>query len=88
VIIYVLAFVMGVRLRFTPLSVAGVVLFVILGSATFSTFSLVIASIVKTRERFMGIGQILTMPLFFASNAIYPLSLMPPGSTPGPSSTR
>jgi len=32
---------------------------------------------VKTRERFMGIGQLLTMPLFFASNAIYPLDLMP-----------
>ncbi len=25
----------------------------------------------------MGIGQVLTMPLFFASNAIYPLSMMP-----------
>ena len=25
----------------------------------------------------MGIGQVLTMPLFFAGNAIYPLSLMP-----------
>jgi ABC-2 type transport system permease protein len=25
----------------------------------------------------MGIGQVLTMPLFFASNAIYPLVLMP-----------
>jgi len=25
----------------------------------------------------MGIGQGLTMPIFFASNAIYPLSLMP-----------
>lgn len=25
----------------------------------------------------MGIGQVLTMPLFFASNAIYPLDLMP-----------
>jgi ABC-2 type transport system permease protein len=25
----------------------------------------------------MGIGQVLTMPLFFASNAIYPISLMP-----------
>ena len=25
----------------------------------------------------MGIGQVLTMPLFFASNAIYPLELMP-----------
>jgi ABC-2 type transport system permease protein len=25
----------------------------------------------------MGIGQAITMPLFFASNAIYPISLMP-----------
>jgi ABC-2 type transport system permease protein len=25
----------------------------------------------------MGIGQLLTMPLFFASNAIYPIELMP-----------
>ena len=25
----------------------------------------------------MGIGQILTMPLFFASNAIYPITIMP-----------
>jgi ABC-2 type transport system permease protein len=43
----------------------------------FSTFSLIIACVVKTRERFMGIGQVLTMPLFFASNAIYPLAMMP-----------
>jgi len=32
---------------------------------------------VKTRERFMGIGQVLTMPMFFASNAIYPTAMMP-----------
>lgn len=25
----------------------------------------------------MGVGQVLTMPLFFASNAIYPTSMMP-----------
>jgi ABC-2 type transport system permease protein len=25
----------------------------------------------------MGMGQVLTMPLFFASNAIYPIALMP-----------
>ncbi len=31
----------------------------------------------KTRERFMGVGQVLTMPLFFASSAIYPTSIMP-----------
>ena len=47
---------------------------VLLGAAVFSTFSLII---VKTRERFMGIGQILTMPLFFASNAMYPIAIMP-----------
>jgi ABC-2 type transport system permease protein len=60
-----------------PWALAGVLLVVILGAAFFSTFSLVIASLVKTRERFMGIGQVLTMPLFFASNAIYPISIMP-----------
>ena len=32
----------------------------------------------RTRERFMGIGQVLTMPIFFASSAIYPIRLMPP----------
>ena len=25
----------------------------------------------------MGVGQLMTMPLFFASNAIYPIALMP-----------
>lgn len=25
----------------------------------------------------MGVGQVLTMPLFFASNAIYPTAIMP-----------
>jgi ABC-2 type transport system permease protein len=25
----------------------------------------------------MGIGQVLTMPLFFASSAVYPISIMP-----------
>jgi ABC-2 type transport system permease protein len=55
----------------------GVVLLILLGAAVFSTFSLIIACLVKTRERFMGIGQVLTMPLFFASNAIYPTSMMP-----------
>lgn len=76
-IIYLLAFLLGVKLNLDPLALIGVLLFVILGSALFSTFSLIIACLVKTRERFMGIGQLLTMPLFFASNAIYPISVMP-----------
>lgn len=47
------------------------------GAAVFRSFSLIVACVVKTRDRFMGIGQVLTMPLFFASNAIYAIGLMP-----------
>jgi ABC-2 type transport system permease protein len=56
---------------------SGVLVTIVLGAAFFATFSLIIACLVKTRERFMGIGQVMTMPLFFASNAIYPISIMP-----------
>jgi ABC-2 type transport system permease protein len=77
VIIYALALVLGVRMNWNPLALIGVVAVVVIGAALFSTFSLIIACLVKTRERFMGIGQLLTMPLFFASNAIYPISMMP-----------
>lgn len=76
-IIYVLALLIGVGINWNPINLALVLVVAILASAVFSTFSLIIASLVKTRERFMGVGQILTMPLFFASNAIYPLSMMP-----------
>ncbi len=76
-IVYALAVAMGVKLVWSVPALAGVVSLVLLGAALFSTFSLIIACIVKTRERFMGIGQVLTMPLFFASNAIYPIELMP-----------
>ncbi len=78
VIIILLSLVLGVGLRHDVASLLGVAFAVVLGGALFSTFSFVIACLVKTRERFMGIGQVLTMPLFFASNAIYPLTLMPP----------
>jgi ABC-2 type transport system permease protein len=75
--VYVLALLLGVNLRLEISAIVGVALVVALGAATFSTFSLIAACLVKSRERFMGIGQVLTMPLFFASNAIYPLSMMP-----------
>jgi ABC-2 type transport system permease protein len=77
VIIYVLALVLGVKVNWTAPALIGVLSTVVLGAALFSTISLIIASLVKTRERFMGMGQVLTMPLFFASNAIYPIAMMP-----------
>lgn len=77
VVVYALALVLGIHLSFAPLHVAAVILFISLGAALFCMFSLIMACLVRTRERFMGIGQALTMPIFFASNAIYPISLMP-----------
>ena len=76
-IVYLLALILGVGIDLNPLNILGVAAAIAFGSALFSTLSLIIACVVKTRERFMGIGQVLTMPIFFASNAIYPLSLMP-----------
>jgi len=76
-IVYVASFAIGVNLRLEPLAILGVMFVVVIGSALFATFSLVVACVVRTRERFMGIGQLLTMPLFFASSAVYPLELMP-----------
>jgi len=77
VIIYTLAVLLGVKMNWNPLALLGVLTVVVLGAALFSTFSLIIACLVKTRERFMGVGQLMTMPLFFASNAIYPIAMMP-----------
>jgi len=76
VVVYLVSAASGVHLRISLGSLLGVVVLLLLGSAVFATFSLIIATLVKTRERFMGIGQILTMPLFFASNAIYPIAIM------------
>jgi ABC-2 type transport system permease protein len=75
--VIVLALLLGVHLELDPVRLVGMAAVVVLGSAVFTLFSLTIAFIVKTRERVMGMGQLLTMPLFFASNAIYPISSMP-----------
>jgi ABC-2 type transport system permease protein len=76
-IVYAFALLLGVHVIFDPLRIAGVGLAVVLGSAAFAMFSLSIASLIKNRDRVMGFGQLMTMPLFFASSAIYPIALMP-----------
>ena len=77
IFVYALSLILGVHLNWNPIDLLGGLVAIMLGAAFFSTFSLIIACIVKSRERFMGIGQVLTMPLFFASNAIYPIAMMP-----------
>lgn len=77
VIVILFALILQVNLNLTWWSLTGVFFVTILGAGFFTGLSMIIASIVKTRERFMGIGQVITLPLFFASNAIYPIDIMP-----------
>jgi ABC-2 type transport system permease protein len=67
----------GIPLRWTAQGVAGAVAMLMLGTAAFACMSMLLAAAVKERERFMGIGQLVMMPLFFASSALYPLAIMP-----------
>ncbi len=76
-IVYLLCFFLDVNLNWNLFDFLLLVLIVILGGAIFATLSLIVAALVKKRERFMGIGQVLAMPLFFASNGLYPISMMP-----------
>jgi ABC-2 type transport system permease protein len=67
----------GIGVRWNAAGILGTLTLLVLGTASFACMSMLLASVVKERERFMGIGQLIMMPLFFASSALYPLSLMP-----------
>jgi ABC-2 type transport system permease protein len=67
----------GIAIRWNALDVIGALVLLVLGTCGFACLSMILASLVRTRERFMGIGQLVMMPLFFASSALYPLSIMP-----------
>jgi ABC-2 type transport system permease protein len=67
----------GIGVRWTLTGVLGTLAMLMLGTAAFACMSMLLAAAVKERERFMGIGQLIMMPLFFASSALYPLSVMP-----------
>jgi ABC-2 type transport system permease protein len=76
-VIVILAAILGVALTDNPLKLLGTAAIVVLGSAFFSCLSMTIAGLALSRDRLMGIGQAITMPLFFSSNALYPERLMP-----------
>jgi ABC-2 type transport system permease protein len=76
-VVLIVSAILGVTLTLNPLNVIGACVFVLMGSAFFACLSMTIAGVVLRRERLMGIGQMITMPLFFASNALYPVAVMP-----------
>jgi ABC-2 type transport system permease protein len=67
----------GIGVRWSIAGVIGTLAMLMLGTAAFACMSMLLAAAVKERERFMGIGQLIMMPLFFASSALYPLNVMP-----------
>jgi ABC-2 type transport system permease protein len=77
VVVVVLAALLGVPLTANPAKLLATAFVVVAGSAFFSCLSMTIAGLALSRERLMGIGQAITMPLFFSSNALYPASVMP-----------
>lgn len=72
-----IAYLMGIHLTANPLRILAAMAIVVLGSAFFACLSMTLAGLVRNRDRLMGIGQAITMPLFFASNALYPVDVMP-----------
>jgi ABC-2 type transport system permease protein len=77
VVVFILAFMIGVHLNLNVFTILGVTSVIVLCGMCFSSLSMFLAALMKTRERMMGIGQAITMPLFFASSAIYPVDIMP-----------
>jgi ABC-2 type transport system permease protein len=76
-VVLVISALLGVSLTTNPLRLLGAMVVVLLASAFFCCLSIIIAGLVLSRDRMMGIGQAIMMPLFFASNALYPVQLMP-----------
>ena len=77
IVLLVVVALAGISILWDPVKVLGVFVLLLLGTGGFACLSMILASLVRTRERFMGIGQLVVMPLFFASSALYPLSIMP-----------
>jgi ABC-2 type transport system permease protein len=76
-IIVPVALIIGVRFFPNIAYFVSALVIIFFASGGFAAISILVASFMKTRERFMGIGQAITFPLFFASNALYPVKIMP-----------
>jgi ABC-2 type transport system permease protein len=77
VVVVIIAAILGVSLTHNPLRLIAAAVILVLGSAFFSCLSMSIAGVALARDRLMGIGQAITMPLFFSSSALYPAAVMP-----------
>ena len=68
----------GYSIGHTVVALLGIMLFVGMFSIGFLFFSAAISISMDTPEGLQGIITLLSMPIFFASNALYPVSAFPP----------
>jgi ABC-2 type transport system permease protein len=82
-IIVLFGFILGVRffegftIEQTLLSVLGIVLFIVLFALGLLFLSSTVAMYLETHESLQGVITLLSLPLFFASNALYPIDSLP-----------
>lgn len=76
-VVLVLGLILGATITGNPLRILAAFGVLVLGAAFFACLSVVLAGLVLRRDRLMGIGQAIIMPLFFASNALYPVEVIP-----------
>ncbi len=82
-VIFLFGYVLGVRffegfsLGSVLLSVLGIVLFVVLLALGLLFLSSMIALRLESHEGLQGVITLLSLPLFFASNALYPITSLP-----------
>jgi ABC-2 type transport system permease protein len=77
VVVLIISALLGVTLTDNPIKIVAALIVLMVGSAFFSCLSMTLAGLVAQRDRLMGIGQAITMPLFFSSSALYPAKIMP-----------
>lgn len=77
IVLIPVALLLGVTITVNPLNIIAAAIALLLSAGFFACLSMAIAGVAQTRDRLMGIGQLMTMPLFFASNALYPIEIMP-----------
>ncbi len=77
VAIMVIATLMGVRFEAGFGGILYILLLAMLFSGILSSLTLSLAASIKTMETLMAIVNLLTLPLMFTSNALFPTSVMP-----------
>ena len=77
VVLIPVALLLGVAVTANPLKILAAAVAVMLGAGFFACLSMAIAGLAGTATGSWAFGQVLTMPLFFASNALYPIEIMP-----------